>query len=215
MNKITMAKKIKEGFEAYSLFVDKEIHYLYKVDGDYKEVVLKAKKEDFMHLCGVQYWDPTIRKKVTPNHFYRLVKDNKISAEHLIEKKDGSTTLKLRVIDCLKEVLTSNIRIVDKQVSFTNFTAAKSLRSRRQIFALALNTREKLNNNHYPVSLLDLKTTKADFLKPSYEVECIYSNSRKESIYIYYETESYQKYRLHQEFMELEKYEEKEKIDAK
>lgn len=215
MEKIAMVKKIKEGFQAYSRFVNKEIHYVYKVDGNYKEIVLKAKKNDFKHLCGVDYFDPTIRKRVTPNHFYNLVESNKISAEHLIEKKDGTTVLKLRVIDCLKDVLTPNIRIVDKQVSFTTFSAAKSLRSRRQVFALALNTIGKFSNEHYPVSLLDLKTTKADYLKPSYEVECIYSTSRTAGVYIYHETESYQKYRLHKEFMELEKSEEKEKIDAK
>lgn len=210
-----MAKKIKEGFEAYSEFVNKEIHYVYKVDGNYKEIVLKAKKEDFMHLCGVQYVDPTIRKRVTPNHFYNLVKNNRISSEYLTEKNDGTTVLKLRVIDCLKEVLTSNIRIVDKQVSFANFSASKSIRSRRQIFALALNKIGGNSDNYYPISLLDLKTTKADFLKSSYEVECIYSNSRRDGVYIYHETEEYQKYRLHKEFMELEKYTEKEKIDTK
>lgn len=215
MEKITMAKKIKKGFEAYSQFVNKEIHYVYKVDGNYKEFILKAKKDDFMHLCGVQYFDPTIGKNVTSKHFYNLVKSNKISAEYLIEKNDGTTVLKLSVIDCLKDVLTSNIRIVDKQISFTNFSAAKSLKSRRRIFALALNPEGERSNNHYPVSLLNLKTTKDDYLKPIYEVECIYSNSRTQGIHIYHETESYQKYRLHKEFMELEKYTEKEKIDAK
>lgn len=210
-----MAKKIKEGFEAYSQFVNKEIHYVYKVDGNYKEFILKAKKDDFMHLCGVQYFDPTIKKRVSPKHFYNLVESNKISAEYLSEKKDGTTVLKLKVIDCLKEVLTSNIRIVDKQISFTNFSATRSLRSSRQVFALALNLEGKHSNNYYPVSLLDLKTPKANYLKPSYEVECIYSNSRTEGVHIYHETESYQKYRLHREFMELEKYTEKEKIDTK
>lgn len=214
MDKITMVKKIKLGLKAYKPFVNKEIHYVYKVDGKNKELVLKAKKQDFMHLCGVEYFDPVLKKKVTPNHFYRLVEDNKISAEHLIIKRDGTTVLKLRVIECLEEILTSSIRIVDKQVTFSKFGAAKTLRSSRQIFALALNPEGKRSDKHIPVSLLDLKTTKGDFLKPSYMVECIYYVSRTEGIHIYHETESYKAHRLQLEFLEHEKKEEIEKVDA-
>ncbi|MEK5209658.1 PBECR4 domain-containing protein [Psychrobacillus sp. FSL H8-0510] len=214
MDKITMVKKIKLGLEAYKQFVNKEIHYVYKADGVYKEIVLKAKKQEFMHLCGVEYYDPKLKKKVSPNHFYSLVEDNKISAEHLIPKRDGTTVLKLRVIECLNEILTSSIRIVDKQVTFSKFGAAKTLRSSRQIFALALKPEGKRSDKHIPVSLLDLRTTKGDFLKPSYMVDCIYSKSRTEGIHIYHETESYRAHRLELEFMEHEKNKEIEKVDA-
>lgn len=209
-----MLKKIQQGFQAYSQIVNKEIHYAYKVNGEYEEIILKAKKQDFMHLCGVEYLDPKNNRNVSANHFYSLLESNKVSSSYLIEKRDGTTELKLNVIDNLKELLTSNIRIIDRQVTFSNLSADRLLRSRREIFALALRPEGPRTNKYSPLSLLNLKTTKAGLLKKSFEVEGIYSKSRTQGMHIYYETENFQKFRLHKEFTELEKYAEKEKTDA-
>jgi len=216
MEKKIMLEKIQQGFQGYSQLVNKEIRYVYKSNGEYEEVVLKAKKDDFMHLCGVQYLDPQDKRKVSAKHFYSLVESNKISSSFLIEKEDGTTELKLNVIVNLKELLTPNIRIVDRQVTFSNnFTADKTLRSRREIFALALKSEGQDTNKYGPLSLLNLQTINKALLKDSQMIECIYVKDRTREIHIYHETPSYQEFRLHKEYTELEKaYKEKEKTDA-
>lgn len=214
MEKRIMLNKIQQGFQGYLQLVNKEIRYVYKHNGEYEEIILKAKKDDFMHLCGVKYLNPQNKKIVSAKHFYSLVESNKISPSHLIEKTDGTTELKLNVIVNLKELLTSNIRIVDRQVTFSNdFTADKTFRSRREIFALALISEGQDTNKYSPLSLLNLKTTKKALLNGSHEVECIYSIDRTQEIHFYHETAGYQKFRLHKEFTELEK-KYKEKTDA-
>lgn len=191
MKKSKMVECIQKGIAAYEKFVNKEVHYVYKKDGAYKEVVLKAKKNEFMHLCGVSYLDPKTKRKVSASHFYSLAKANKISPSFLIEKEDGTTRLKLEVIENLADVLTPNVRVIDGQVTFYNFSFDTALRSRRQIFALSL-IKENVESSFYvPYSLLNLQTDKSNSLRKSYEVLCIYSRSRGNSDHIYYQSKEY------------------------
>lgn len=204
MQKSQMIECIKKGRDAYEQIVNKEIHYVYKKDNVYKEVILRAKKNGFMHLCGVDYLDPKTKQKVAPKHFYQLVKDNKISPDFLVEKADGTTILKLGVIGNLKDLLTSNIRVIDGHVTFFNSTFDVGLRTGRQIFALSLIEEKRYSEFYVPMSLLNLKTaSKAALLKKSYEVHCIYSKDRY-GTYIYYENEKHEEIRLAGELKVIE-----------
>ncbi|PJO43409.1 PBECR4 domain-containing protein [Lysinibacillus xylanilyticus] len=187
-----MVECIQKGIAAYETFVNKEVHYVYKKDGAYKEVVLNAKKKEFMHFCGVSYLDLRTKKKVSAPHFYNLAKANRISPSFLIEKEDGTTNQKLEVIGNLADILTPNVRVIDGQVTFFNFSFDMALRSRRQIIALSL-IKENVKTDFYvPFSLLNLQTDKANSLRKSYEVHCIYSRSRDNSDYIYYQSKEYE-----------------------
>ena len=190
-----MIDYILRGFSSYEQIVNKEIHYIYKKNDKYHEIILKAKKNGFMHLCGLNYRDPKTNKVVQPSHFYSLVKSKKISPSHLVEKKDGTTILKLKVIENLKDLLTANIGIIDNQVTFSNLNFDKAIRSRKQIFALTLTEEKKGTGIYVPVSLLNLKTDKSNSVKTIYEVHCIFSKSRNEEDFYYYESEEYKEYK--------------------
>ncbi|MED4722570.1 PBECR4 domain-containing protein [Bacillus atrophaeus] len=196
MEKKKMVEYILKGFKAYEEFVNKELHYVYKKDNVYKEVVFKANKKGFMHLCGVDYIDPKNSKKVSANHFYSLVKRKNISPSFLVPKTDGTTEQKLQVIENLKDILTPNVRVIDGKVTFYNMTFDKGLRSRRQIFALALIEENQYSEVYAPLSLLNLKVSKADSLKKTYEVHCIYAKSRGKDDFIYFESEDHKLSRL-------------------
>ncbi len=186
-----MLEYIIKGFEQYNLFVNKEIHYVYKYKSTYKEIIFKAEKENFMHLCGINYVDPKRKINVSGKHFYNLLKSRKISVDFLIEKEDGTTDLKLKVLENLKDILTSNIRIIDERITFANLSFDHALRSRRKIFAITL-IEEQFNSNIYlPTSLINLKTDKHEYMRNSCEVHCIYSQNRIGEKDFYYMSEQY------------------------
>ncbi|MCJ1908433.1 PBECR4 domain-containing protein [Planococcus ruber] len=188
-----MVECIRDGFRAYELFVNKEIHYIYEKDNTYKKVIFKAKRNDFMHLCGVTYLNPKTKVEVSRKHFYELVKDDKISPSFLIEKADGTTELKLQVIANLKDILTPKIRVIDGQVTFASFSFDTGLRTGRQIFALALIEENPQSEIFVPYSLLNLQTDKNNQLKKSYPVHCIYTAERGKEDFIHFESEEYKK----------------------
>lgn len=183
----------QKGFEAFERIVNKEIHYLYLKGTEVREVVVKAKKEHFMHLCGLKYKDPKTKKPVTAKHFYELIKDDKINPKYLIVKADGTTGQKLQVIGELKSLLTADVRVLDGHVTFYNFSFEKGLRSKRQIFALAMIEEKRDSEIYVPQSLLHLKSDKSHALKTSYEVCCIFEKQRDKEDTIYYIKEGFEK----------------------
>lgn len=182
---------LQKGFEAFELLVNKEIHYLYLTGTEVKELIVRAKKEHFLHLCGLKYKDPKTKKTVTARHFYELLKDNKINSKHLVVRKDGTTEQKLQVIGELKSLLTADVRVIDGQVTFYNFSFEKGLRSKRQIFALAMIEERRDSEIYVPQSLLHLKSDKSHALKTSYEVCCIFEKHRGREDIIYYIKEGF------------------------
>lgn len=188
-----LLKAIQEGFEAFTQLVNKEIHYIYIKGTEVKELVVKAKKEHYMHLCGVKYYDSKTKKPVTAKHFYELVKDNKVKAENIIVKKDGTTGQKLQVIGELKCLLTADVRVIDGHVMFYNFSFEKGLRSKRQIFALSMVEERHQSAIYVPQSLLHLKSDKSHALKTSYEVCCIFERKRGLEDTMYYLKDGFQK----------------------
>lgn len=143
---------IQKGFMAFENIVNKEIHYIYLKGDSTKELVIRAKKEHFMHLCGVKYKDSATKKIVTAKYFYELLKNKKINPEYLIIKKDGTTGQKLQVIGELKSLVTADVRVLDGYVTFYNFSFEKGLRSKRQLFALTMIEETKESEIYVPQS---------------------------------------------------------------
>ncbi|WP_049336766.1 PBECR4 domain-containing protein [Staphylococcus hominis] len=186
MNKNDIFNKIKIGFNHYSEIVNKEIHYLYEDQGTDKILILKAKKNNFMHLCGVDY--KLNGRKVSPNHFFSLVKDNRINPDNLILKSDGTTILKLEAIVNLNQILTKNIKVLNGKIKFSSFNFDKGLRTRTQDFALALIDDEKSDNKNLtvPYSLLKINTANTlNFLQYS-DVKAIYYKEKNKKYTSYY-----------------------------
>lgn len=186
---------LKEGQVSYETILNKEIHYIYKKNGQYRELVLKAKKNGFMHLCGIEsYLDPKTKRAVSPSHFYELVKSDNISPSHLVIKTDGTTTLKLNVIKYLNELLNHKIRVIDDQVIFYDFSFDRGLRTGREIFALALVESGKYV--YSPYSLLNLKApnTNTRPLTTTYPVHSIFIRTIRGDEEVIYRSSEYETY---------------------
>ena len=162
---------LQKGLQAYEKVVDKEIHYVYYKSGKYYELVFKPHKGNFMHLCGVEYIDPKTKRKYKAIPFYNSLKANKLSPKG-IEKK-GYAEQKLQVIDQLKDLTTCNLRIIDKTTTYLNLVFSHGIRSRKKIFALAL---EHASSHYIPTSLLNLRSNpKGNTIDNGHAVHCIYS----------------------------------------
>lgn len=166
-------ESLLDGFNAYEKFVNKEMHYVYLKNGSYHEIVFKAKKENFMHLCGVKYKDPKTKRILSANHFYNALKGSKISSKGIQKKPDGTTNQKLQVIKNLNDLTTCTVRVIDESTSYLNLSFDGALRSRRQVFCVALESIGK--KTFIPSSLLNLKSSKGQTIKAGYPVHCIYS----------------------------------------
>lgn len=125
-------------------FIGKKVVYVY---GD-NELVLNIQKADFPHMCGIMY-------KQGKKDFIKHVESNKLNLNLIYVKKDGTTELKLQVLNSLKYLLTSGVHICreDKSIKLEYDLA---VRTNKKILALALvRTRE---NNYSPISLINLNT---------------------------------------------------------
>jgi hypothetical protein len=163
---------ITKGFEAYEKVVGKEIHYVFLKQGRYHEIIFKASKKNFMHLCGVKYQDPKTKRFFKANEFYKAFKNKKLSPAGIIKKPDGTTEQKLQIIQYLKDLTTCNVRVIDEKTTFLNLSFDKGIRSKRMIFCLAL---EQIADTFTPTSLLNLKSAKGQVLKSGHAIHCIYS----------------------------------------
>jgi phage-Barnase-EndoU-ColicinE5/D-RelE like nuclease4 len=170
------AKKIiqvlRKGQSAYEKVVGQEIHYVYRhtKTNDYKELIFKPKKQNFLHLCGLKYCDSN-GKEVNAKQFYNFLKQRKIKISGI--KKAGYTDQKLQVIGELENLLDcSTLRIVDETTSYCNVDFEKSIRSSREIFALGLGLYSN-GSDYYPKTLFNLKSNRPKL--KSHPVQCIYT----------------------------------------
>lgn len=180
MNDTKTLSSLKSGQAAYETVVDKEIHYVYlnEKSNTYHELVFKAHKHNFLHLCGVDYYDPKTRRKYSAKQFYEFLKTNRISIEGI--KKKGYSDQKLQIISQLKDLTRcETLRIIDKETVYLNLVFDRAIRSRRKVFGLALEN-DRHSGCFFPLSLINLKSNpKGDTLDKGHPVQCIYTVESK------------------------------------
>ncbi|MFT8389947.1 MAG: PBECR4 domain-containing protein [Sporolactobacillus sp.] len=188
MDKYRAKEAILRGFDGYQQIVEKNIHYVFGENANYQEIVICAKKSNFMHLCGVKYFSAEDRKTVNGIHFYSLLEGRNLSASDIIQKRDGSTDQKLQVIDALGKLTNcENLRIINQRTAFLNFSFAAGIRSRKRIFCVAL---EKYNGVYTPVSLLNMKRELNQIAK-GLPVHCIYEMDDKHDLHVMDRTDEF------------------------
>lgn len=168
---------LHKGQAAYEKVINKQLYYVYFKNNRYYELIVKPKKENFLHLCGIQYFDPKNGERYSAKQFYDFLKKNKISIKGII--KNEAADQKLQIIDQLIDLTTCNLRIIDEKHTYLNLLFFKAIRSRRKVFALALENKN-FSDEYVPSSLLNLKSNpKGDTINSGYPVHCIYSMDSK------------------------------------
>lgn len=182
---------LQKGLAGYEKVVDKEIHYVYLKDRRYHELVFKPHKRNFMHLCGVEYFKS--EKKVTAYTFYEELKAKRVDIQGI--RKKSYTDQKLEILDQLKDLITCNLRILDKKTTYSHLTFTHGIRSRKKIFCLALEN-EETSGHFIPSSLLNLRNnSKGNSIKPGHPVDCIYTvDDKMQSIQILCQTAQFIEY---------------------
>lgn len=180
MNDKQTLDSLKKGQEAYEQVVNKEIHYVYLHSKTklYHELIFTPKKENFLHLCGIDYRDVKTGRGYSPKQFYDLLKKDRINMNGVTKKNTANQ--KLQVIHELKDLTAcQNLRIVDEKTFFLNLVFDKAIRTRRNVFGLALE--RSYAGSFVPKSLLNLKSNPGGpTLKPGHLVHCIYIVDKKE-----------------------------------
>ncbi|PEF33675.1 PBECR4 domain-containing protein [Bacillus wiedmannii] len=177
MNDNKTLDSLQDGLAAYEKIVNKELHYVYYKNNQYYELVFKPHKRNFIHLCGIDYYDPKTGQKFNAIRFYDALKSKKISIKGIVKKSYADQ--KLQIIDQLKDLTTCSLRIIDEKATYLNLVFYRAIRSRKKIFALALEN-EARSGFYVPCSLLNLKnTSKGNSIKAGYPVHCIYSVDSK------------------------------------
>ena len=177
MNDQNTLSALQKGQAAYEKIVNKELHYVYLKNNKYQELVIHPKKHNFLHLCGINYFDPKTGKKYNANQFYDFLKKNKINLQGIVKK--SSAEQKLQIIDQLNDLTKCNLRIIDDKTTYFNLVFYRGIRSSKRIFALALEN-ESRSDHWVPSSLLNLKNgSKGTTIKKGNPVHCIYSVESK------------------------------------
>ena len=101
-----------------------------------------------MHLCGVTYTNSSA------SHFYKALKNKKVSLKRIRMRHDGTTGQKLQVLELLEMLIAPGVRVCDNG-SFYNLRFDKAIRTGEMIVAL---TCVKANEQFVPQSLLSLAT---------------------------------------------------------
>lgn len=188
MDKHQARESILRGYECYQRIAEKNIHYVFGENANYQEIVVCAKKSNFMHLCGIKYFSAEDKKIVNGIHFYSLLEDRSLTASGIIQKRDGSTDQKLQVIDALGKLTNcGNLRIINQRMAFLNFSFAAGIRSRKRVFCVAL---EKYNGVYTPVSLLNMKRELNQIAK-GLPVHCIYEMDDKHDLHVMDRTDEF------------------------
>lgn len=176
--------------EKYNKIINKEIYYFYEKDGHTKWLMFKPMAKHFRHLCGIEYKNPKNNRNVSATQFYSLVKRKQLSPEGIIIKNDGTSIQKLEVIGQIDCLITKNIRILDGNISFYNFSFYKGIRTSKAIFCLALE-QDRSHDYFIPLSLLNLKKEQNDRLRKSHEVKCIFTRDLNGVVECLYSIEKY------------------------
>lgn len=190
MNNNDIINTMTDALQKYGKIINKEIYYFYEKEGEKKWLKFKPMAKHFRHLCGVEYIDPKTKRNVSAKQFYSLVKRKQLSPEGISIKMDGTSIQKLEVIGLIDCLISKNIRILDGNIQFYNFSFHKGIRTSRAIFSLAL---EQDHDNDYliPLSLLNLKKEQTDRLRKSYEVKCIFTRDLNGVVECLYSIDEY------------------------
>lgn len=184
--------KLRAGLNEYEKVVNQQIVYVYYRNGSYKELEFQPTKSNFMHLCGIDYQDVKSSRKMSPIQFYEALKKNKISANGITRKP--FTDQKLQILSCLTDLTRCSISILDGQVTFLNLSFDKAIRSKKQLFCLALI--RKQDNTYVPNSLLNLRTDKTQSIGKGFPVHQIYKiNKETNEKEVICQTDDYDKVR--------------------
>lgn len=150
---------IRTAFSIYDKeFNNYEFTYTYKhrVTKKIMQIKIVSTPGNFMHLCGVRY-------DYSATQFYKALKRKKISLKKIYVKDDGTTGQKLQIINLLKLLSSSGVRICDDG-SFYNLSFDKAIRTSKMIIAL---TCVRTENQYAPQSLLALNRTTSKNLSKS------------------------------------------------
>ncbi|MCQ9628664.1 MULTISPECIES: PBECR4 domain-containing protein [Pasteurellaceae] len=124
-------------------FINKKV--IYRTEN--QEITVIFKRTNFMHLCGIRYTDGAAK-------FFRAAISKKLDLSKMGVKDDGTTFLKLSLLQSVKFLLSAEISLADRAI-YLHLHFDKALRTKKQIFALTL-----INDEHIfvPQSLLNLKS---------------------------------------------------------
>lgn len=153
MNK-TLYKYLKDIENAANFFqehlIGKEIIYITSS----QSISVKFQSYHFSHLCGITYKDGA-------EQFFKAILDKKLDLSKVKTKSDGTTTLKLSVLNSIHFLLSNQIQLTEGGC-YLNLVFDKSIKTNKLVFALTLKFDD--HKELYPNSLLNLKSKK-DFPK--------------------------------------------------
>lgn len=152
-------KVIREAF----LFYDEQLNsheftYTYhnKKTNKKDEFVVLFRKDNFMHLCGIEYWHINNKgekkRKIPAKKFYSDLKKERINLNQLFTKEDGSTQQKLQVLPSLSLLIKKGVRVTGAG-TFYHMKFDKSVRTGKNIVGLTcVSSRSK----YAPQSIINL-----------------------------------------------------------
>ncbi|MEJ8306401.1 PBECR4 domain-containing protein [Saccharibacillus sacchari] len=179
---------LKTAQHHYDKLLNKEIHYVYKKEGKYHELILKSGKANFAHFFGVKYIDPKTNREFNSASIYSALKKNKLSPEGIKKKADGTTDQKLEVVPSLDQILTCNLRILGNG-TYLKLEYDAAIRTSKAIFCIALT---QINDGCFaPKSLLNLKSSKSNTIGAGYPVHCVYEVLDDKEIFKYCEHQDF------------------------
>jgi hypothetical protein len=174
LDKLEIIERVKVGIGVYEQIINREIHYVYKKDNEYCELITRPEADDFMHLTGVLYEGSLPKTYISATYFYKLFKNtrsNRLNLNKIIEKEDGCTPLKLAIIDQLTTLLTCKTKIIDEEINYINFVADSGIRDTNKQFCLGL---FKDTEFYTPKSLLKMSTFKRGDIQEGDKVQCVF-----------------------------------------
>lgn len=97
---------IKSAYQYDDKLKDNDFLIVFKNKSNIDYIEVKCRKNNFMHLTGVQYVKKSYNKKKVinynityANHFYDLIMSNRLNINHCCYKPDGTTTIKLGILN--------------------------------------------------------------------------------------------------------------------
>lgn len=142
-------KIIRSAFSIYDQqFINHSFKYTYVNRRTHKieNMTIQFTGKNFMHLCGVTY------ENSSASHFYKALRNKKVSLKRIQTRQDGTTGQKLQVLELLEMLIAPGVRVCDNG-SFYNLRFDKAIRTGKIIVAL---TCIKANEQFVPQSLLSL-----------------------------------------------------------
>ena len=175
MDKKIAIKIISNAAKEYEeYFKNKDYCFFYYHNKIIKEIIINFRESNFIHLTGIS----VLNKK---SDFYRMILAKKIKETDFELKKDGTTTLKLEVINHLKNIISSPTEIGDYQDFLKiNLKTDKLIGNKN----LMLGIKKRDSNSAIPQTLLSQKKESLNQLTSSLStVLLVISKQHNESEY--------------------------------